>query len=64
MDYTSFKLDHLSVSEELTSDPWTEARLFGSLEFSAPSGAEISPALLDGLVRRFCIAVREWLANP
>ena len=62
MLYVKQSLDHLSVSEKLTNEPWTEVRLYGKMELSKPAEhSKLPPQILESLVDGFSTALREWL---
>ena len=55
----SADLDHLSISEAITTDPWTEIRLHGKLHFSGWKNTEKDS--LDRLIKTFSKGIQTWI---
>ena len=54
-------LDHLSVSEAVTTDPWTEIRLHGKLNFSG--WKNVDKDSLNKLINGFSESIRTWIED-
>ena len=54
-------LDHLSVSEAVTTDPWTEIRLHGKLKFSG--WENVDKDSLHRLIDGFSESIRIWIED-
>ena len=52
-------LDHLSVSEAVTTDPWREIRLHGKLSFSG--WKNVDKDSLHKLIDGFSESIRTWI---